>query len=490
MKISISYPPLETGKGVPLLSQNRQFQYFHKSTYIYPVVPAYAATLLKQAGHEVIWDDGIAEEKSYEKWLQDLSNREPDVIAIETKTPVVKKHWNIINELKINIPKAMIVLMGDHVTAIPIESFKNSKVDIVITGGDYDFSLLSIAGWLENKCELEPGIYYRRHKKISNTGKFVLNHDLNALPFIDRDLTKWHLYAYNNGNYKDTPGAYVMAGRDCWWRNDGGCTFCSWPTLYPNYRIRDPALLVEEIGMLISKYKVKEVFDDTGTFPIGEWLKKFCKLMIERGYNDELRFGCNLRFGSLKQEDYRLLRKAGCRMLLFGLESANQFTLDKLNKGVNLDNVIAECKIARDEDLEPHITIMVGYPWETRIEAMKTLDLAKVLMEKGSALTLQSTIVVPYPGSKLYDESIENDWFRVNPDDYDRFDMSEPVLKTQDMGPDEILDICDGIYRVFLSPRYMLRHLVRVRSIKDMKYSIKGVVKVLGHVKDFGKKTK
>jgi radical SAM superfamily enzyme YgiQ (UPF0313 family) len=111
-------------------------------------------------------------------------------------------------------------------------------------------------------------------------------------------------------------------------------------------------------------------------------------------------------------------------------------------------------------------------------------------MEKGSALTLQSTIVVPYPGSKLYDESIENDWFRVNPDDYDRFDMSEPVLKTQDMGPDEILDICDGIYRVFLSPRYMLRHLVRVRSIKDMKYSIKGVVKVLGHVKDFGKKTK
>jgi radical SAM superfamily enzyme YgiQ (UPF0313 family) len=177
-------------------------------------------------------------------------------------------------------------------------------------------------------------------------------------------------------------------------------------------------------------------------------------------------------------------------MLLFGLESANQFTLDKLNKGVNLDNVIAECKIARDEDLEPHITIMVGYPWETRIEAMKTLDLAKVLMEKGSALTLQSTIVVPYPGSKLYDESIENDWFRVNPDDYDRFDMSEPVLKTQDMGPDEILDICDGIYRVFLSPRYMLRHLVRVRSIKDMKYSIKGVVKVLGHVKDFGKKTK
>lgn len=63
MKIALSYPPLESTKGVPLLSQNRQFQWFCEPTYIYPMVPAYAATLLKVHGYDVIWDDGIAEKK-------------------------------------------------------------------------------------------------------------------------------------------------------------------------------------------------------------------------------------------------------------------------------------------------------------------------------------------------------------------------------------------------------------------------------------------
>jgi len=50
LKIAISYPPLESNKGIPLLSQNRQFQWFKAPTYIYPMVPAYAASLLKENG--------------------------------------------------------------------------------------------------------------------------------------------------------------------------------------------------------------------------------------------------------------------------------------------------------------------------------------------------------------------------------------------------------------------------------------------------------
>lgn len=487
MKISISYPPIISGKGVPLLSQNRQFQYFHKPTYIYPVVPAYAATLLKRAGYEVVWDDGIAEEKTYEKWIGDLIAEKPDIVAIETKTPVIKKHWAIIDDLKERLPSVKVVLMGDHVTALPLESFENSKVDMVITGGDYDFSLLGIARWLENNGELESGIYYRADGEVKNTGKFLLNHDLNSLPLIDRDLTKWWLYAYRNGNYKRTPGAYTMVGRDCWWRNRGGCTFCSWPTLYPDFKSRDPETLVDEIGFLIENYKVKEVFDDTGTFPIGQWLKRFCELMIDRCYNDKISFSCNIRFGVLKRDDYRLMKKAGFRMLLFGVESASQKTLDRLNKGTKVEGIIEECRIAREEGLEPHITIMIGYPWETRGEALGTLNLAKTLMENGWAVTLQSTVVIPYPGTKLYCESLENGWFRIDPKDYDRFDMKEPVLLTPDMKPEEVMVICDGIYKVFLSPKYVLSHLARVRSWRDVKYSIRGAVKVLGHVKDFGK---
>ena len=285
MKISISYPPIESEKGVPLLSQNRQFQWFNNPTYIYPMVPAYAATMLAADDHEVIWDDGIAEEKGYNEWLKDIERRQPDMIVIETKTPVVKRHWRIINEIKELMPGAKTVLVGDHVTALPRESLMNSKVDYVITGGDYDFLLLNLVRYLEGLEELKPGIYYRANGEIRTTGEFRLTNDLNTLPFIDRDLTKWRLYAYKNGNFKVTPGTYTMVGRDCWWRKNGGCTFCSWTTLYPTFRVRRPELLVEEIERVVDRYGVKEVFDDTGTFPIGRWLRKFCRLMIERGLN-------------------------------------------------------------------------------------------------------------------------------------------------------------------------------------------------------------
>ena len=488
MKISISYPPLSGVNGTPMISQNRQYQVFSAPTFIYPVVPAYAATLLGNAGYDVFWDDGIAEEKTYNQWLTDLERTHPAVIMIETKTPVVKKHWSIIIDMKKVLPASKIVLVGDHVTALPQESMEQSKVDFVLTGGDYDFLLLNLVDFLNGKAkQLESGVWYRENGSIKNTGQFKLNHSLDDLPHINRDLSKWQLYNERNGNFKVTPGAYTMAGRDCWWRKDGGCTFCSWPTLYPTFRAMKPERLADEIGLLIENYGVKSVFDDTGCFPAGEWLRRFANLMIERGYNKKVQFSCNMRFGALTRDDYRLMKKAGFRMLLFGVESGSQATLDRLNKGTKIDDIMNECRIPREEGLEPHITIMVGYPWETRQNALSTLNVAKTLMQKGWAVTLQSTVVIPYPGSKLYAEALKNGWFRVDPKDYERFDMKEPVMTTPDMTPEEVMKLCDEIYKVFLTPQYMLKQLVRIRSLRDVKYSVKGAAKVLGHVKDFGK---
>ena len=131
MKIAIVYPPLDDIKGTPLLSQNRQYQVFHNPTYIYPMVPATAATMLKNAGYDVVWLDGIAEGWTYDQWLKELKQTSPDLIVMETKTPVIKRHWRIINQLKTQNSKLKTILVGDHVTALSEESFKNSKVDFV-----------------------------------------------------------------------------------------------------------------------------------------------------------------------------------------------------------------------------------------------------------------------------------------------------------------------------------------------------------------------
>jgi radical SAM superfamily enzyme YgiQ (UPF0313 family) len=482
MKISISYPPFENKKGTPLLGQNRQFQWFSHPCYIYPMVPAYAATLLKENGYEVSWDDGIAEELKLSEYLKRIERELPDLIAIETKTPVVEIHWERIEKLKEILPESQIVLMGDHVTALPRESMENSRVDFVLTGGDYDFLLLNLCNHLTKGEKLEPGIWYRDGRDIKNSGMFKLNHDLKTLPFIDRELTKWHLYSEKNGNYKRTPGTYTMVGRDCWW---GKCSFCSWTTIYPRFRTRTPESLLDEIGVLIEKYHVKEVFDDTGAFPAGPWLRKFCKGMIERGYNEKIKFSCNMRFGKLTQKDYDLMGRAGFRMLLFGLESANQKTLDRLDKGIDVTDIYDGSRMAKKSGLEPHLTAMVGYPWEDKHDAIRTVNLAKELFERGWADSLQATIVIPYPGTPLFEECKREGWLKT--EDWSRYDMRENVMKSP-IKDEELKKLTQDLYKVFFTPKYIYRKLISIRSPEDLRFIGSGIRAVMGHLKDFSSK--
>ncbi len=484
MKILITYPPLESDKGVPLLSQNRQFQWFNNPTFIYPVVPASAATLLKSKGYDVLWFDAIAERKTLNEWIRYIETEKPDIIAIETKTPVVKKHWEIINSVKEKNLDIKFVLMGDHVTTLPLESFEDSYVDFIITGGDYDFLLLSLIEYISGKNKtLEKGIYYKENDKIINTGLFERKFDLDTLPFIDRDLTRWELYAYNNGNYKRTPGTYIMAGRDCWYHQ---CTFCSWTTIYPQFNKRSVENVLDEIGFLIEKYKVKEIMDDTGTFPVGNWLSEFCEGMIRRGYNKKVSIDCNMRLGkAITFDQMKLMKRANFRLILVGIESANQETLDKVKKGENIDEMVENVCLMRKAGLYPHITIMFGYPWETEEDARKTLELGRKLLIKNIAYTMQATIVIPYPGTPLFEECKKNGLLKTL--DWDRYDMREPIMKSP-MSDEIMMKYVQGLYSVAFNPEFLIRKFLSIRDFEDLRYFVKAGAKVFGHIFDFKKR--
>jgi anaerobic magnesium-protoporphyrin IX monomethyl ester cyclase len=480
MKIMISYPPLK-GKGTPTLGQNRQFQWFHNPSFIYPMVPASAATLLKSKGYEVIYNDSIAEGIAWEQYMEMLEEIRPDVIAIETKTPVVKQMWYIESEIKKILPQSTTVIFGDHVTAFPEETMENSTFDFVITGGDYDFSLLSIVEFISKKGGLLQGVWYRENGAVKNTGKFdLMKNDLNSLPIIDRELTKWKLYGEKF--FKFSPYTYTMVGRDCPW---GKCTFCAWTNLYPKFRTRSAESLLAEIDMLVKTYGIREIFDDTGTFPRGEWLKKFCEGLIERKY--KLSIMGNFRFDYITAENAPLMKKAGFRLMKFGLESANQATLDRLCKGTKVEDIEKGCRIAKAAGLGVHLTVMVGYPWETREDANRTLELARKLLNSGLADMLQATVVTAYPGTPLYEQAVQNDWLRFEPGDWDRFDMTEPVFKTPDMLPEEVVAKCESIYKAFMTPRFIFRQLLAVRSWEDFAFIFKAGKAVIGHIMDFMK---
>lgn len=481
MRVAIAYPPLPSDKGVPLLSQNRQFQWFHTPTFIYPVVPATAATMARDAGFDVAWLDGIAHQWTPEEFRRQLAEAAPDVVMMETKTPVVKAHWRIVAELKALLPQTKFVLVGDHVTAMPEESFAQCPVDCILTGGDYDFLLVNLLRHLSDGTDLEPGVFWRdADGNVRNTGPFELKHDLRKLPWIDRELTQWRLYSEKNGNFRRLPGTYIMAGRDCW---HGRCTFCSWTTLYPTYRTRDPVDVVDEIGFLIKACGIREIMDDTGCFPVGAWLREFCTEMIRRGYNKRVRLDCNMRFGCLEEEDYRLMREAGFRFVLFGVESANQATLDRLVKKLTVQQIRDGAKWASRAGLDVHVTVMLGYPWETRGDLENTVQLARELLRKGHAYTLQVTHVIPYPGTPLFKELRESGGLLT--EDWDAYDMRGPVMRSP-LSACETQAAIRRIYRGFLHPEALARRLFSTKHpLDDLVFYWRGVKSLAGHLRDF-----
>ena len=481
MKIAICYPPLPSEKGVPLLSQNRQFQWFSRPTYIFPVVPATAATMLKQAGHAVAWLDGIAEEWTTEAFEKRLAGFSPEVVVLETKTPVVKRHWAWVRRIKELLPSCRTILVGDHVTALPDETMANCPVDCVLAGGDWDFLLKNIGSVAFDAAQFEAGIWYRdAHGTVMNTGRFRLDHDLKTTPWIDRDLCRWKLYAYKNGNFRKTPGTYLMAGRDCW---HAKCTFCSWTTLYPTYRTRDPIDVVNEIGDLITRYGVKEIMDDSGSFPVGNWMRTFCEEMIRRGYPKKLRIDCNMRFGRLSLEDYQLMRKAGFRLVLFGVESANQATLDRFAKALKVEDVEQGAAWAHKAGLDVHLTFMFGHAWEGPQEVENTVRLARRMLAKGWASTLQCTMTIPYPGTPLFRELKEADGLTTL--DWDEYDMRRQITKTPLVSEAEIKNAVRRVYAGFFQPEALLRRVCSFRTLFDLGFYYRGLRSILGHLFDF-----
>jgi radical SAM superfamily enzyme YgiQ (UPF0313 family) len=228
----------------------------------------------------------------------------------------------------------------------------------------------------------------------NGSGKYdkIISHperlDFLSLPIPDRNWTNAFDKRYQRyGNYKHHPATHMLSAIGCW---HGRCTFCIEDG--KEWIVRPVESSIQEVT-LCNRLGFKEVFDDSATFPQGKWMEDFC---VKKSASEGLRkmyFGCNMRIDG--RVDWKMMAHAGFRMVLFGIESANQATLDKIHKGGKVEEIIPTLKKASESGLEPHGTFMFGYPWESEAEELKTLELCRFLLRKGYLRTAQASVYSP-----------------------------------------------------------------------------------------------
>lgn len=215
------------------------------------------------------------------------------------------------------------------------------------------------------------------------------------LPFPDRVFTNGKdPRTQSYGNFKYKPNTHFMSSNLCWWAGAKGCVFCvdSKKIMDGEKRgVRSTDHVMAEIEDCVS-LGFKEMFDDAGTIPINDWLEDLCHKMIKSGLGRRMVLGCNLK--PIRQ-DFRLMKQAGFRFILVGVESANQKTIDRIQKGQHSEKVVENIKAMSDAGLEPHVTSMFGYSWETHEEEMNTVRLVQYLLKKGYAKTAQASVYSP-----------------------------------------------------------------------------------------------
>lgn len=499
MKIAISYPPIINAKGQKaMVSQNRNVQYFKTPTYLLPVVHAQAATWLDDLGYEVYWDDGNAQLKSFEQWKNDLTSANPDIVVFESTTPVMNFYWNTTNQLKERLPNTIFIMTGYHSMRMPNETLEKSKTDIVLRSNHIDFVLKKLIPYIDehsdwrDSCKIEGLVIRDSHGKFRSTGNFKQVEPLDNSPLVNRDLVQWKNYAYENGNFLQTPGTYATSViRDCMF---GKCTFCRYNGPDLTFSMMSVQKSLDEYQRLVEDYNVKEIFDDSGVWYRGAEARAFAKGIIDRGLHKKgAYFGFNTRFEYLDEETIKLLAKANFRFVLIGLEAADQFTLDKLNKGYKPVHVKKALDVYAKHGLHPHLTIMVGYYWQTQEQLDQTVSMVKDLMYSGSARTLQVTLCTPLDYTPYHLECIENDVLLTK--NYDDFDMSKLIVKTP-IPHENYYKAVRDMYGVAFSPKFIGRQISYLSTFhkKDWQflftYGVRAIRRVRNHIFNLTSATK
>lgn len=390
----------------------------------FPLGLAYIASVCRNAGCDVeIYNQDVYHWT--ESHLTDFLNKEKfDIVGVSViggyyQYGKLLKISEAINQSK-NRP---FYILGGHGPAPEPEYFlKKTKADIIVIG-EGENTIIEIFEYLKGirKLSTIDGISYMENKKCVITKRRELIKNIDTIAFPAWDLFPMEHYAllkFPNIKNRERSMA-LLSGRGCTFR----CNFCY--RMDPRFRPRSAENIIEEIKILKKDYNVSYIaFYDELLMSSVKRTTELCNEFIKAKLN--VRWYCNGRLNFAKQDVLKLMKKAGCVFINYGIESLDEKALKAMNKALTVKQIVMGIENTLSAGISPGFNIIFGNIGETSESLKLGVDFLLKYDDHSQMRTIRP--VTPYPGSPLYYYAIEKGLLKDCQDFYENKHINSDLL--------------------------------------------------------------
>ncbi len=428
------------------------------TTILPPIGICQLASVIRNHNYDASIVDASALGLSAEQSARKILDQGPDYVGITSTTMSIFNAVAVADAIKKENPSQKIILGGSHVTAAPLETMERFDCFDVGVFGEGELTLVELLSHLDKKKNLGKvkGLVLKKGKKAVMTERREYIKDLDVLPFPAYDLIpdiKKYYQPIADKVYK-APTTIVVTSRGC----PGRCVFCEKSVFGNVCRANSTDYVMNLIKYLRDNFGINSlIFDEDNFLTFRRRLVEICNRMIDEKL--DMPWSCSGRVDMVDADLLRLMKKAGCWQIAYGIESGSQKMLDLMAKGVSVEQNEKAIRLTREAGIQAKASFMIGNLGEN----IDTLEETRRFILRVPLNDLNLCRFSPLPGTKAWFMapkygSFDPDWKKIN------------IFQSNNFLPKDLTDedldyYYRKIYRSFyLRPRIMLNYVKKMRD--------------------------
>ncbi len=434
--IMLVNPPAPDG-GIWIRSQHRVGRR-SRENMIWPQVSLAQLAAILSPDYTVEVVDAITERMSWAEFEALLEEKRPRYYLTQVTAPTLRN--DMYGVFLAKALGAQTMAFGTHVTPMTMETMRPFPALDFVLRGEPEATLRELLDTLEGKTPSNPKVAKMVNEtslKVSaglgsiqgdiplatapvresplgsilglawrDNNEIVINPDRPFIPDLDDlPMPLHHLLPLKKQRMPMIKGpfTFIVTSRGC----PAGCKYCIKHVTYQNsVRLRSAENIFEEL-QLLADLGVHNIHMYADLFTVNrEQVVELCQMIIDSGL--KVNWTCNSRVDYVDEEMLHLMGKAGCYLISWGIESANEQILKRARKGYKKERAIQALQWSRAAGIKNWGYFIIGLPGETEQSIQETIAYSKKLPLDIALFH----IAAPYPGTPFFYEVVENGWFR------------------------------------------------------------------------------